>query len=59
MAKRKHGGSVAGLQKQKASLKSKLAAQRKKVADAKRAAKLKREVESLRNKLKSASKRKK
>lgn len=58
MAKKKSGGSVAGLQKQKAALRAKLSAQKKKASDAKRAAKLKREVESLKNKLKTTSRRK-
>ncbi len=60
MAKKRSGGaSVAGLQKQKASLRAKISAQKKKVNDAKRAAKLKREVESLKNKLKTTTRRKK
>lgn len=56
MAKKKSGGSIAGLQKTKASLRAKISAQKKKVNDAKRAAKLKREVESLRKKLKTTGK---
>ena len=57
MAKRKSGGSVAGLQKTKASLRAKISAIKKKKKDAQRAAKLKREVDSLRNQLKTANRR--
>ena len=58
MAKKKSGGaSVAGLLKQKAALKAKITAQNKKKKDAARATKLKREVESLRNKLKTTTRR--
>ena len=59
MAHRKSGGSIAGLTKQKAGLRAKIAAQKKKVRDGQRAAKLRREVASLKNKLKTTAKRKK
>lgn len=59
MAKKKSGGSVAGLQKQKSALKAKISAIKKKKKDAQRAAKLRREVESLKGQLRSAGKRRK
>lgn len=55
--KRKAGSSVAALQKQKAALKSKISAQNKKKNESVRAAKLRREIESLKSKLKTTTKR--
>lgn len=59
MAKRKSGGSIAGLTKQKAALRAKISANKKRVRDAQRAAKLRREVASLKNKLKNTAKKRK
>lgn len=55
--KRKAGSSVAALQKAKAALKSKISAQNKKKAQDVRAAKLRREIEVLKNKLRTTTKR--
>jgi hypothetical protein len=51
MAKRKTGGSLTSLQNQKKRLRAQLAAKKKKVRDAQKAAKLKREVASLKKQL--------
>lgn len=56
--KKKAGSSVAALVKQKTALKAKIAAQNKRKKDAARAAKLKREIETLKNKVKTTTRRK-
>lgn len=56
--KRKAGSSVAALLKQKAALKAKISAQNKKKKDAARAAKLKREIASLKTKAGASATRK-
>lgn len=54
MATKKKGGSVSGLQRQKQSLRNQLSKLNQKKRDAARAAKLKREVEGLKKKLRTA-----
>jgi hypothetical protein len=56
--KRKSGGSVSALLKQKASLKARLSAIKKAKKDAQRAAKLRREVESLKSQLRNTGRKK-
>lgn len=57
--KKKSGGSIASLTKQKKALKAKISAANKKKKDEVRARKLKAEVARLKNSLKSTSKKKK
>jgi seryl-tRNA synthetase len=57
--KKKSGGSIVGLTKQKKALKAKISAANKKKKDEIRARKLRAEVASLKNKLKTTSKKKK
>lgn len=56
--KRKAGSSVAALTKKKAALKAKISLQNKKKKDVARAAKLRREISTLENKLRTGKKRK-
>jgi|CXWL01.1.fsa_nt_gi hypothetical protein len=58
MAKRKSSGSIAGLLNQKKRLKAQIAAKKKKVKDAQRANKLRREVASLQKQARGGKQRK-